>query len=91
MAADVIEVEVAYATPAQQLVIPLSLEPGSTAEQAILASGLLQHVPDIDLDNQPIGIFGQPCKRQHIVQTGDRIEIYRPLPKDPMKARRLRV
>jgi putative ubiquitin-RnfH superfamily antitoxin RatB of RatAB toxin-antitoxin module len=35
-----------------------------------------------------VGIFGQICDLEKILNAGDRIEIYRPLQKDPMDARR---
>lgn len=91
MAAEFIKVEVAYARPDRQVIIPVSIAAESTAEQAILASGVLEQFPEIDLGQQKIGIFSQICKLQHIVGNGDRIEIYRPLLQDPMTARRNRL
>lgn len=91
MAADVIDIEVAYATPDRQTVIVLSIPAGSTAEQAINASGILQQNPEIDLKQQKIGIFSQICSLEKIVGNGQRIEIYRPLQQNPMEARRNRL
>lgn len=83
-------IEVAYATLEKQCVLELSLPVGCSAEQAILASGILQTFPEIDLATQPIGIFGNLCKPEQLLQDGDRVEIYRPLAQDPMSARRNR-
>ena len=91
MAVELITVEVAYAMPEKQSLISISLAVGSTAEQAIEASGLLQIFPEIDLSKQKIGIFSQICKLQHLLSHGDRVEIYRPLLQDPMTARRNRL
>jgi len=85
-----VHVEVAYATPQRQTVISLELASGSTAKQAIHLSGLLQQHPEIDLSTQKIGIFGQSCGLDRVLNSGDRIEIYRPLLIDPMQARRLK-
>ncbi|PPD33998.1 MAG: RnfH family protein [Methylomonas sp.] len=91
MADALISVEVAYAKPDRQNIISLILPIDSTAQQAILASGILQQFPEIDLSLQKIGIFGQACKLDKPLTDGDRIEIYRPLQQHPMEARRYRV
>jgi len=90
MADDLIRVEVAYARPEQQVVIEVELPIEGTVEQAILASGILQQFPEIDLNRQKVGIFSQVCKLDKTLQNGDRVEIYRPLTQSPMQARRER-
>ncbi len=86
-----IAVEVAYATPDQQLLIPVSLAANSTVEQAIEASGILREFPEIDLSQQKVGIFGQVCGLDKSLSAEDRVEIYRPLKQNPMDARRGRM
>lgn len=88
MEAELIEIEVAYATANQQTVLRLQIANSSTVEQAIIESGILQQWPEIDLQKNKVGIFGQLCELDKILNAGDRIEIYRPLQKDPMDARR---
>ncbi len=90
MAEALIEIEVAYATPEQQVILALKIPEGTTVEQAIQASGLLSHFPEIDEGNLKAGIFGSVCKLDHPVKQGDRVEIYRPLIHDPKEARRQR-
>ena len=85
-----IEVEVAYATPEQQVIIALKMPEGATVEQAINASGLLNHFPEIDWTDIKAGIFGTVCRLDQSVRQGDRVEIYRPLLHDPKEARRQR-
>ena len=80
-------VEVAYATPARQEVIEVSVRPGATLEQVIRASGLLARFPEIDLTRQRVGIFGEIARLQDAVHDGDRVEIYRPLVADPRRRR----
>ena len=90
MAEVLIDVEVAYATPEQQVIVTLTLPEGGTVEQAIHASGLLNRFPEIDGTDIKAGIFGSVCKLDQPLKQGDRVEIYRPLLHDPKEARRQR-
>lgn len=83
-------VEVAYATSDVQALVTLKMPQGATVEDAIKASGLLTHFPNIDLSVNPVGIFGKVCSLDQTLKTNDRIEIYRPLLHDPKEARRQR-
>lgn len=85
-----IHVEVAYALPDTQLILPVGVAPDTTAEQAIIASGILQKFPDIDLASNKIGIFGKLVKLDTVLREKDRVEIYRPLIADPKEVRRQR-
>jgi putative ubiquitin-RnfH superfamily antitoxin RatB of RatAB toxin-antitoxin module len=83
-------VEVAYALPAEQLIIPIKLLAGVTAEEAIINSGILGKFPEIDLKTNQIGIFGKLTKLSTELRHLDRIEIYRPLIADPKEVRKQR-
>ena len=83
-------VEVAYAKPEVQVIVPLKVALGTTAEQAIKLSGILENFPEIDLDENKIGIFSKITKRDTILQEKDRVEIYRPLIADPKEVRKKR-
>jgi putative ubiquitin-RnfH superfamily antitoxin RatB of RatAB toxin-antitoxin module len=85
-----LQIEVAYATPEQQQIIAFTVPEHSTVEHAIQTSGILQHFPDIDLNQNAVGIFGKVCALNQTLRTGDRIEIYRPLQIDPKQARKQR-
>ncbi|MDO9049286.1 MAG: RnfH family protein [Methylobacter sp.] len=85
-----VNVEVAYAKPEQQVIVTVAMEEGATVEAAIKASGLLELFPEIALSELKAGIFGVVCKLDQSVRDGDRIEIYRPLVHDPKEARRQR-
>jgi hypothetical protein len=87
---DEIEVEVAYATPNRQVAKRLTLSRGSSVEQAILASGLLDEFPEIDLARQRVGVFGELVSLDDCLQGGERVEIYRALIADPKEVRRRR-
>lgn len=85
-----ISVEVVYALPEKQYQRVVTLEEGSTVEQAIVASGLLELRRDIDLSQNKVGVFSRPVKLGDTLQAGDRVEIYRPLIADPKELRRQR-
>lgn len=84
------EVEVACALPDRQRIVKLRLQTGSTVEEAIQASGLLTEFPGINLTNGAVGIFGRAVPMTQRLQSGDRVEIYRPLLSDPKQLRRQR-
>lgn len=88
--AELIQVEVAYAKPDRQDVISVKLQEGSTIQQAIEASGLLQRNPEIDVAKAKFGIYGKLSKMDTVVRSRDRIEIYRPLIADPKEVRKQR-
>ena len=85
-----IMVEVAYALPHEQLIIPITMPPEANLEAAIAASGILDKFPEIDLSVNQIGIFGKLSKLDAPLRNLDRIEIYRPLIADPKEARKQR-
>lgn len=90
MSKEIIHLEVAYATAEKQTVIALEVIAGSTVEAAIIKSGILELFPEINLEMQKIGIFGETCALSEFPQDRDRIEIYRPLLINPKEARRRR-
>lgn len=83
-------VEVAYTLPTEQLIVPIRVKAGITAEQAINASGILSKFPEIDLAINKIGIFGKLSKLDATLRHLDRVEIYRPLIADPKEVRKQR-
>lgn len=88
--ADEIQVEVAYALPERQVLLPLKLPAGATVEEAIQRSGLLERFPEIDLAQTKVGVFSKLTKLDAVLRDKDRIEIYRPLIADPKEVRRKR-
>ena len=83
-------IEVAYATPARQVIVECIISPGTSARDAVRQSGIDGHFPEIDLDNCDIGVFGKVIPADYRLSDGDRIEIYRPLIADPKEIRRQR-
>lgn len=85
-----ITVEIAYALPHQQLIIPVQVLAETTAESAINASGIISKFPEIDLTKNQIGIFGKLTRLDTPLRHLDRVEIYRPLIADPKEVRKQR-
>ncbi len=85
-----LNIEVAYALPEKQFLLPVKVANGATIEDVIIASGILSLRADIDLKKNKVGIYSRPAKLGDLVQDGDRIEIYRPLLADPKELRRKR-
>lgn len=88
--ADKIPVEVAYALPEKQEIVMLEVQPGTTAREAVLQSGLERHFPGLDLNGAKLGIFGKAIKDSQQLRAGDRVEIYRELIADPKEVRKRR-
>jgi len=94
---ETIDVEVAYALPDKQKIIPLQVPPGTTARQAVRASNIVAVFPEIDVDAAILGIFshtlgtkGMPSAEEYVLKPMDRVEIYRPLIADPKEVRKQR-
>lgn len=68
----------------------LALPAGATVLQALRASGVGTFVPDTELAQVPVGIWGRKARLDHVLRQRDRVEIYRPLQVDPKLARRER-
>ena len=90
MANDMIRIEVAYAKPGRQLILALEVEPGITAKEAVMRSGILDEFPEIDIETAKLGVFGKAVAANTTLNPLDRVEIYRPLIADPKEARRRR-
>ena len=81
-------IEVVYALPGRQRVVRLPLDQRISAEEAVLASGLLDEFPELAGQVLALGIYGRRVDGKHVLRAGDRVEIYRPLKVDPRDARR---
>ena len=88
--AEMLKVEVCYALPDKQVLVPLVLAEGATLQQALEASGLLEKNPEIDLKKNKFGVFSKLSKLDTVLRDRDRVEIYRPLIADPKEVRKQR-
>jgi putative ubiquitin-RnfH superfamily antitoxin RatB of RatAB toxin-antitoxin module len=85
-----IHVEVAYALPDKQSILPLQVPAGTSVIEAARRSGITEKFEGIDLDNAKFGIFGKVVAPTQVLNDGERIEIYRPLIADPKEVRKAR-
>ncbi|MBK1693791.1 RnfH family protein [Chromatium weissei] len=77
------KINVIYAQAKRQLWLDVDVPEGSTIQNAIDCSGILTQCPEIDLEQQKVGVFGKVSPLNTVLADGDRIEIYRALIADP--------
>ena len=87
---EMLQVELIYALPEQQLLIPLSVADGATLQDAIEQSAIMARYPQLEAKYLRAGIFGREVPLTQPLEQGDRVEIYRLLSADPKAARRAR-
>lgn len=88
MTTAMIQVEIVFAMEKQRWHKTMTLSSGSTIEQALQQSQLYSQHPEAK--HLKVGIFGEICPLDMLLEQGDRIEVYRPLVFDPMESRRRR-
>jgi len=82
-----ITIRVIYALADRQHQVTLRLRAGTTVEQAVATSGLLQRFAEIG-PAPKCALFSRPVESSHALRDGDRVEILRPLLVDPKDNRR---
>jgi len=82
---------VAYATRERQYLWSLELPLSASIADALAAARALAGDAAIPWDAAAVGIFGESRARSEVFADGDRIELYRPLRRDPRERRRERV
>lgn len=85
-----LSIEVVYGTPTKQSLLSIEVNEGETVEDAIRHCGILDIYPEIDLNNNKVGVWNRTCRLTQTLNDGDRIEIYRPLIADPKEVRKKR-
>ena len=83
-----IDVEVVYALRDKQELIAVRVPAGASVADAIRESAIADRFPGERLADCQAGIWGRPVGRDEPLRNGDRVELYRPLQKDPRDARR---
>jgi len=79
-------ITVAYALPTEQTLEEMEVPEGTSAAEAIAMSHLMEKYPEIDLEVNKVGVLGKLVALDKPLRDGDRVEIYRPLPKKPRDA-----
>jgi len=81
------QVSLAYADPDHPLWLDVEVPEGSTIADVIRQSGVAEKLGVADLEHGPVGIFGTMATPEDPVAPGDRVELYRPVPKDRRRPR----
>ncbi|MBB3104078.1 hypothetical protein FHR87_002490 [Azomonas macrocytogenes] len=81
-----------FALPDRQRLLSLELPSGTTLRKAVLDSGMERYFPGLELAEAPLGVYGKQVLQpdEHVLQGGERIEIYRTLIADPKEVRKQR-
>ena len=86
---------VAYAGTREQYLWALTLDSNARISDALAAAraaaGSAPAAAEVPWDTALVGIFGEPRRRTDGYADGDRIELYRPLARDPRERRREQV
>ena len=85
---------VAFATRERQYLWSVELPPSARIADALAAARTrlpAELAVQVPWDSAPVGVFGEPRTRSDNCADGDRIELYRPLRRDPRARRRERV
>ena len=90
MAEGDLAIEVAFAGTDEQSVVKLCVADGTTAREAVMMSKLPLSFPDIRFSECLLGRFGSRIDEDVRVESGDRIEVYRPLQLSPKEIRHRR-
>lgn len=85
-----IRVELVYALPEEQHVLPLELDEGATIADALRTAANDLVFSRFSEGELTVGIWGVVIDRAKRLQDADRIELLRPLLVDPKEARRRR-
>ena len=83
-----IRVQVVLAEASSHSRADLRVPAGTSAWQAVEASGLLHGRSDLDPSRLGVAVFGRLVGRGQPLEEGDRVEILRPLAQDPKQRRR---
>lgn len=77
------KITIAYAVPGRQVLMSHNIPEGATIQSAIESSGILEQLPQVDLNKNKVGIFSKVKPLDTVLSPGDRVEIYFPVTIDP--------
>ena len=85
-----ITVEIVYAEPDRYWRQQMLLTEGATVQIALEAIDRNLFPPGMAVDASRLAVFGRTVKPDHVLYENDRVELLRPLTRDPKDTRRLR-
>lgn len=77
------KISIAYAVPGRQVLVAHNVAAGASIQVALESSGILEQLPQFDLQKNKVGIFGKVKPLDTVLAEGDRVEIYFPVTVDP--------
>jgi len=86
-----ISVSIVYAHADKQWLRQLHVARGTSAVELVELSGICKEIValnKIPIHELQLGVFAQKIAHDHLLQEGDRVEIYRSLLADPKEVRR---
>ena len=86
-----IAVSLVYATEQKQHHYEAKVLRGTSAQDLIEKADFMAEIPALrgtPLEDLKVGVYGQKVALDHLLEEGDRVEIYRPLLADPKEVRR---
>ena len=89
-AVSMMQVQLVCALREREKICTIEVESSASIEMAVRQSQILDDFPELQGITLSYAIFGKRALESQILQTGDRIEILRPLTVDPREARRRR-
>jgi putative ubiquitin-RnfH superfamily antitoxin RatB of RatAB toxin-antitoxin module len=90
MTEETVAIEVVFAVPEKQEVIQIEVPLGTLIRDAVRLSCIESLFPNYDLSMLSVGVWNEVKSQAYVVQSGDRVEVYRSLINNAKDARRRR-
>ena len=90
MIEETVAIEVVFAAPEKQEVIRVEVPLGTLILDAVRLSCIDLLFPSFDLSGLRVGVWNEVKTEAYVVQSGDRVQIYRSLVRNAKDARRRR-
>jgi putative ubiquitin-RnfH superfamily antitoxin RatB of RatAB toxin-antitoxin module len=90
MTEETVAIEVVFAVPEKQEVIQIEVPSGTLIRDAVSLSCIELLFPNDDLSMLSVGVWNEVKPQAYVVQSGDRVEVYRSLIHNAKDARRRR-
>ena len=90
MTEETVAIEVVFAVPEKQEVIQIEVPSGTLIHDAVRLSCIQSLFPNYDLSMLSVGVWNEVKAQAYVVQSGDRVEVYRSLINNAKDARRRR-
>ena len=90
MTEETVAIEVVFAVQEKQEVMRLEVPSGTLIRDAVRLSRIESLFPNYDLSMLSLGVWSEAKPEAYVVQSGDRVEVYRSLINNAKDARRRR-